>query len=978
MTDPSAPRPTVATAVDAGPAANPPVPEDPAAQQVALVTSAAPAGTTHDEIEPYWMEARRAAEPALERIWKQLPHFPSPPLRVQRVNQLDAELLDEELVGLLLEPLKSALANIKATLPSDLEPELLLLLRLVLYKLSIWDNGATYGAMIQNLKYRNEWAHRGGLQSTSRDISLSSLQLILYPFLTILLPWVHTRAERSMISHSFSDMPANDPRRIIWAGLDRAQKLWSAAALINFAAFLGDGKYRTLVDRILGMRLIYARRAMNRNVSFEFLNRQLVWHAFTEFLLFLLPLIRPRRLLRRLSKFPTHPKFLGFLLRFLPKIVTERFLGLLPPPKGQTRPAIAPTGFIAQVSRFTSRGAQKDDETRKGKYPDLPKGCCAICWQRLEQEAGVSTTGGVVGSIGASASMTGAAAAFGALGVPSADLLDPTSRFTSGTARVGARRERPRALQGSQQAMANRALKGIKTAAKRDKVKQRKAHLAERQQRAKAKGASSETEGEHSSSESSAEEENDNDREEALMLGGVSSAGLRYADAALFVPYSAQPCGCLYCYFCLTERLLGEEAGEELEDEGGWECLRCATRVKGAARNVSTEDDDDRPPVGPDEGDDGDGGDGGDGDTDAQDGPRGGNADAGGGDEHDQSGGGPPGDDNLFDDDDDDGVLDFSTEGAGGQGQQHGGVLSDTSDDDEDDTPRTPVDEYPPMESDRSVTINPSNLPPFLRAQRPYALKNEDLALQDESALLGGRSPSRRLSMASSNPTLLSGVRGDRERLSITTTTSGPATSIARTFRTVNQGNSFSGQMGSLSLHNQHPSIPAVISTSHVVVPPLNFDVVAAGVYRSGHPNERNFDFMERLGLRSIMYLANDDYRENVAGWARETGLKIFHFPLEVNKEPFAEMDAGSVANALSAVADKRNLPMLIHCNKGKYRVGCLVGCIRRLQGWSHTSIFEEFARFAGTNKIADQEFIEVFNLSTVFIDPETKPDWLS
>lgn len=42
----------------------------------------------------------------------------------------------------------------------------------------------------------------------------------------------------------------------------------------------GD-RYRTLVDRILGMRLIYAERSVSRNVSFEFLNRQLVWEAFT-------------------------------------------------------------------------------------------------------------------------------------------------------------------------------------------------------------------------------------------------------------------------------------------------------------------------------------------------------------------------------------------------------------------------------------------------------------------------------------------------------------------------------------------------------------------------------------------------------------------------------------------------------------------------------------------------------------------------
>lgn len=39
------------------------------------------------------------------------------------------------------------------------------------------------------------------------------------------------------------------------------------------------------------MRYTYAQKSVARNVSFEFLNRQLVWEAFTEFLLFLMPLV---------------------------------------------------------------------------------------------------------------------------------------------------------------------------------------------------------------------------------------------------------------------------------------------------------------------------------------------------------------------------------------------------------------------------------------------------------------------------------------------------------------------------------------------------------------------------------------------------------------------------------------------------------------------------------------------------------------
>lgn len=39
-----------------------------------------------------------------------------------------------------------------------------------------------------------------------------------------------------------------------------------------------------------------------------------------------------------------------------------------------------------------------------------------------------------------------------------------------------------------------------------------------------------------------------------------------------------------------------------------------------------------------------------------------------------------------------------------------------------------------------------------------------------------------------------------------------------------------------------------------VLVPPLNFAMVAPGVYRSGYPNKRNFPFLKKLRLKSIMY----------------------------------------------------------------------------------------------------------------------------
>jgi protein tyrosine/serine phosphatase len=41
--------------------------------------------------------------------------------------------------------------------------------------------------------------------------------------------------------------------------------------------------------------------------------------------------------------------------------------------------------------------------------------------------------------------------------------------------------------------------------------------------------------------------------------------------------------------------------------------------------------------------------------------------------------------------------------------------------------------------------------------------------------------------------------------------------------------------------------------------PPINFAVVQEGLYRSGLPSEVNFPFLERLNLRTIVYLFPED-----------------------------------------------------------------------------------------------------------------------
>ncbi|EPZ36581.1 Protein-tyrosine phosphatase, SIW14-like domain-containing protein [Rozella allomycis CSF55] len=101
-------------------------------------------------------------------------------------------------------------------------------------------------------------------------------------------------------------------------------------------------------------------------------------------------------------------------------------------------------------------------------------------------------------------------------------------------------------------------------------------------------------------------------------------------------------------------------------------------------------------------------------------------------------------------------------------------------------------------------------------------------------------------------------------------------------------------------------------------------------------------------------------------------GYKIFSLPVNwkqgkdgkrsICEEPFVEIDRNDITKALSIILDTENLPILVHCNKGKHRVGCVVAALRKIHGWSLTSIFDEYERFAGAKvRIADLEFIELF-----------------
>jgi len=94
----------------------------------------------------------------------------------------------------------------------------------------------------------------------------------------------------------------------------------------------------------------------------------------------------------------------------------------------------------------------------------------------------------------------------------------------------------------------------------------------------------------------------------------------------------------------------------------------------------------------------------------------------------------------------------------------------------------------------------------------------------------------------------------------------------------------------------------------------------------------------------------------------QSNGIRHFSIPLPANKGSVL-VDEASVLRILGIVMDRSNHPLLIHCNKGKHRTGCVVGCFRKCQGKTRQTVNAEYHRYADPKaRVLDEQFIDSFD----------------
>ncbi|KAJ5673907.1 hypothetical protein N7462_009346 [Penicillium macrosclerotiorum] len=143
---------------------------------------------------------------------------------------------------------------------------------------------------------------------------------------------------------------------------------------------------------------------------------------------------------------------------------------------------------------------------------------------------------------------------------------------------------------------------------------------------------------------------------------------------------------------------------------------------------------------------------------------------------------------------------------------------------------------------------------------------------------------------------------------------------------------------------------------------PTRFAQVVDGIYRSSFPNVLHIDIHQALGVKTILSLVSTEYSWANVHWMLNRDTKVLSVPVIANKDPHIKTTERVVNMILSILMHEKNHPIVVHCNEGKHRTGCIIGCFRKLQGWDHASIIEEYREFAGDKARAlDEDFIQAY-----------------
>ncbi|MCK5834280.1 MAG: tyrosine-protein phosphatase [Lentisphaeria bacterium] len=119
-------------------------------------------------------------------------------------------------------------------------------------------------------------------------------------------------------------------------------------------------------------------------------------------------------------------------------------------------------------------------------------------------------------------------------------------------------------------------------------------------------------------------------------------------------------------------------------------------------------------------------------------------------------------------------------------------------------------------------------------------------------------------------------------------------------------------------------------------------------LYRSGQCRGIGLDYMKSKGIKTIINLRSPDKAGSLKEkeFAKENGIKYINHTIGINLEEMYKTSA----LFMKIMNDPKNLPVLVHCSRGKERSGIMSAVyLMEKEGWSRKEALEETFRLGLT-----------------------------
>ena len=118
------------------------------------------------------------------------------------------------------------------------------------------------------------------------------------------------------------------------------------------------------------------------------------------------------------------------------------------------------------------------------------------------------------------------------------------------------------------------------------------------------------------------------------------------------------------------------------------------------------------------------------------------------------------------------------------------------------------------------------------------------------------------------------------------------------------------------------------------------FSVLSQGLYRGGQPTTKGFQFLSKIGIKTIINLRAEDNSES--DLVQELGMNSVQIPVD-EVRPWSVIPPAAVAKFFEVVNNPANYPIFFHCRRGADRTGAFAAFYRiGIDQWEGTRAYAE------------------------------------